>query len=323
MGNKQCHYNNPSYERDVWGCQQSSYNQNCYDRSSSDMIGALDRFIGRKLSFKEKKQRKRQQQYQYNNNPAPLDQRPRNLQNLYGPDYNPSQDPYNVQYITPQGQRANIVRQQSVPCQRANYPNIPQQPLYYSQQQQNSVQDLPPLRQQRSQPLPRSRPVDEMAIDTETQTTCEHCNDRIIARFYSDHITHCPLNPLNAKLPCEFCGVTFTLEMLEKHQIDCESKVENLRMACDHCNEEIPLAELNYHMSTCSQNPKRIEESRIKEIMRLSKTNQAQECAICLLEMKKDDNIRFIDCAHKFHAECIEDWSKKRKVCPVCMTEFN
>lgn len=283
------------------------------------MIGTLDRFLGRKSSFKEKKQRQRQQQCSKRNYPEPLDQRTRNLQNLYGPDYNPNQDPYNVQYITPQG--ASIVRQQSVPVQRVN--NIPQQPPYYQQQQQNSVRDLPPLRQQRSNPNPRSRPTDDMAIDTETETVCEHCNDTVIARFYSDHITHCALNPLNARLPCEFCGMTFTLEMLERHQLDCESKVENLRMACDHCNEEIPLAELNYHMSTCNQNPKRIEESRIKEIMRLSMTNQAQECAICLLEMKKDSNLRFIDCAHKFHAECIEDWSRKRKVCPVCMTEFN
>jgi len=319
MGNKQCHYNNNSYGRDVWGCQQSSYNQNCYNQSSGDMIGTLDRFLGRKPSFKEKKQRQRQQQCSKRNCPEPLDQRTRNLQNLYGPDYNPNQDPYNVQYITPQG--ASIVRQQSVPVQRVN--NIPQQPPYYQQQQQNSVRDLPPLRQQRSNPNPRSRPTDDMAIDTETETVCEHCNDTVIARFYSDHITHCALNPLNARLPCEFCGMTFTLEMLERHQLDCESKVENLRMACDHCNEEIPLAELNYHMSTCNQNPKRIEESRIKEIMRLSMTNQAQECAICLLEMKKDSNLRFIDCAHKFHAECIEDWSRKRKVCPVCMTEFN
>ncbi len=323
MGNKQCHYNDSSYGRDVWGCQQPSYNRRCSKQSSGDMIGALDRFIGRKLSFDSKKPKKCNQQRQCTEPPC----QPRivNLQNLYGQDYNPSQDPYNVQYITPQG--ASIVRQQSVPSnrmpQQPNYYQNQNPPQYYPPQQSSAPQDLPPLRhQQRSAPVPRPQ-RDEMVGDIERKTRCEHCNDTIIARFYSDHITHCALNPLNARLPCEFCGVTFTLEMLEKHQVQCEAKVENLRMACDHCNEDIPLAELNYHMSTCSQNPKRIEESRIKEIMRLSKTNQAQECAICLLEMKKDDNIRFIDCAHKFHAECIEDWSKKRKVCPVCMTEFN
>ena len=45
-------------------------------------------------------------------------------------------------------------------------------------------------------------------------------------------------------------------------------------------------------------------------------------CAICLNEIKKDGkncNIKF-NCNHEndFHADCLNNWLKKKNSCPIC-----
>ncbi|KAH1079569.1 hypothetical protein AAZX31_19G240900 [Glycine max] len=42
-------------------------------------------------------------------------------------------------------------------------------------------------------------------------------------------------------------------------------------------------------------------------------------CTICLSEYKTKDTIRCIpECAHCFHAECIDEWLRMNSTCPVC-----
>jgi len=40
------------------------------------------------------------------------------------------------------------------------------------------------------------------------------------------------------------------------------------------------------------------------------------ECSICLEPLK--DNIKLLNCNHKFHKTCIDLWITKKSICPLC-----
>ena len=46
----------------------------------------------------------------------------------------------------------------------------------------------------------------------------------------------------------------------------------------------------------------------------------ASDCAVCLTEFEKEEEIRELPCDHIFHDACIRDWFMKAKsaVCPLC-----
>jgi E3 ubiquitin-protein ligase RNF38/44 len=46
-------------------------------------------------------------------------------------------------------------------------------------------------------------------------------------------------------------------------------------------------------------------------------------CAICLCEYVEGDEIRFLNCHHHFHSECVTDWLMLNKQCPFCKTEID
>ena len=41
-------------------------------------------------------------------------------------------------------------------------------------------------------------------------------------------------------------------------------------------------------------------------------------CIICLSEFKKGQLIQVLDCNHMYHDQCIKEWYKRKKVCPIC-----
>ena len=42
------------------------------------------------------------------------------------------------------------------------------------------------------------------------------------------------------------------------------------------------------------------------------------ECIICLQEISLYENVILIDCGHMYHKNCLLEWFKKRKNCPIC-----
>lgn len=149
-----------------------------------------------------------------------------------------------------------------------------------------------------------SDPMDVKAI-------CEYCRDIVIHQFYGDHIQYCAKNPQNKKVSCEYCGIAFPLDLIKTHLPNCHARVENIKIPCDFCKTPISLADQNYHESICQKNPRN-----------KGRTAQVEECAICLINMNNNCQVRFLACAHKFHEGCIEDWSTRQKTCPVCLTGF-
>lgn len=45
-------------------------------------------------------------------------------------------------------------------------------------------------------------------------------------------------------------------------------------------------------------------------------------CSICYDEVKEGEEIIHLPCKHNFHGECIKEWLKKEKVCPLCKQEI-
>lgn len=47
----------------------------------------------------------------------------------------------------------------------------------------------------------------------------------------------------------------------------------------------------------------------------------ADQCVICRLDYENDDALIVLPCKHAYHSECINNWLRINKVCPVCSTE--
>ncbi|KAG0033545.1 hypothetical protein BGZ81_008121 [Podila clonocystis] len=44
----------------------------------------------------------------------------------------------------------------------------------------------------------------------------------------------------------------------------------------------------------------------------------AMSCVICLCEYEPDDLLRQMPCRHMFHKECVDEWLKLKRTCPLC-----
>ena len=41
-------------------------------------------------------------------------------------------------------------------------------------------------------------------------------------------------------------------------------------------------------------------------------------CPICFVEYKEDESLIKLNCSHMYHKECVFDWFKKNRNCPLC-----
>jgi hypothetical protein len=55
-----------------------------------------------------------------------------------------------------------------------------------------------------------------------------------------------------------------------------------------------------------------------KEYTIVDKEFENNECIICLEEMIKGEKIKILECGHIYHYNCINDWFKRVKECPIC-----
>lgn len=52
------------------------------------------------------------------------------------------------------------------------------------------------------------------------------------------------------------------------------------------------------------------------------KLEEEEQCSICLMEFKSGETIRTLPCIHNFHKDCIDQWLKREKYCPLCKGEI-
>lgn len=65
-----------------------------------------------------------------------------------------------------------------------------------------------------------------------------------------------------------------------------------------------------------------IEFTNIKYSTIDNKDKYDSSCSICLVEFELDSEIGITNCDHVFHKECITEWSRYKKDCPVCREEL-
>ena len=44
-------------------------------------------------------------------------------------------------------------------------------------------------------------------------------------------------------------------------------------------------------------------------------------CTVCQYCFNSDEDLRFLNCNHSFHTECVDHWFRKEKICPNCKEE--
>lgn len=49
---------------------------------------------------------------------------------------------------------------------------------------------------------------------------------------------------------------------------------------------------------------------------------ELRSCCVCLEDVCCEQKVRTLPCLHTFHADCAEEWLKKKKVCPLCQVSF-
>ncbi|KNA11425.1 hypothetical protein SOVF_135310 [Spinacia oleracea] len=50
---------------------------------------------------------------------------------------------------------------------------------------------------------------------------------------------------------------------------------------------------------------------------------EADTCVICRLDYEDGDGLTTLPCKHLYHSDCINNWLKIKKACPVCSTEVS
>ena len=70
--------------------------------------------------------------------------------------------------------------------------------------------------------------------------------------------------------------------------------------------------EKHYHECHPGRNPEeQVDEEEEEDI-----------CSICLDVLNNGQELRKLGgCGHQFHKECIKDWFRQNRVCPLCMRE--
>lgn len=53
-----------------------------------------------------------------------------------------------------------------------------------------------------------------------------------------------------------------------------------------------------------------------------NKTSDNTKCTICLTDFEDECNVSLTECNHLFHTECVKEWSRYKKDCPVCRKEL-
>jgi len=51
-----------------------------------------------------------------------------------------------------------------------------------------------------------------------------------------------------------------------------------------------------------------------------SSSADQQQCAVCLQAYETGETVRTLPCFHQFHAQCVDQWLRQNRKCPVCKT---
>ncbi|KAK4872148.1 hypothetical protein RN001_016272 [Aquatica leii] len=47
-----------------------------------------------------------------------------------------------------------------------------------------------------------------------------------------------------------------------------------------------------------------------------------EKCVVCMYNYQEHEHLRKLQCNHKFHRKCVDEWLVKSYLCPICRTEL-
>lgn len=59
-------------------------------------------------------------------------------------------------------------------------------------------------------------------------------------------------------------------------------------------------------------------QERLQDYIIVNKEFENNECIICLERMNIGEKIKILNCGHMYHNECINEWFKRKRECPLC-----
>jgi hypothetical protein len=51
-------------------------------------------------------------------------------------------------------------------------------------------------------------------------------------------------------------------------------------------------------------------------------SQEPKDCPICQVQLRNNDQVITLDCAHIYHTQCISEWVKYKDECPLCRTSI-
>lgn len=168
--------------------------------------------------------------------------------------------------------------------------------------------------------------------ELENLIPCEICGQLIDFNVYHQHLLYCP--PVSTSLPVpdfnqfEFPelnrnGATVqepSDEILSNIRDNSRNMLGILREMDNIINRLRSVETDNSYddLINLEQNNVNVGVNKIEDYV--TKKQEKITCPICTLDTEE---IGETVCGHKFCYECIEEWLKDNKKCPVCMIEFN
>ncbi|KAM3134144.1 hypothetical protein pb186bvf_013765 [Paramecium bursaria] len=94
-----------------------------------------------------------------------------------------------------------------------------------------------------------------------------------------------------------------------------------IRLQMDDFDDDESSYEEQQYQPPPPQRGMRRTEIRDIPVISYKPSGEKQSCAICITDFKRNDKVRILNCAHKFHDECSAEWLKRKAECPVCRTD--
>merc|ERR1719440_1675962 len=57
---------------------------------------------------------------------------------------------------------------------------------------------------------------------------------------------------------------------------------------------------------------------RVTTTSQFCSSDARDQCSVCLMDFDQGDSLRTLECTHRFHMACIDQWLAQSGQCPVC-----
>lgn len=156
--------------------------------------------------------------------------------------------------------------------------------------------------------------------ELENLIPCEICNQLIDFNVYHQHLLRCNPVPVftQSNFPSLSTNSNFDIPTLPPNNNPVDN-ISSFIERIDNILHRLRNIDNSYdNLINLDENNVSVGIKKIEDF--ITRKQEKITCPICTIEC---EDIGETICGHKFCYECIEEWLKDNKKCPVCMIEFN